>query len=219
MKTKKVSLVLHQIKEMEIEERILQKAHELFTRIGIRSVSMDEIAAQLGISKKTIYHYYKDKDALVDGVLEIEISKKIVDCAKTKLKRENAVHEIFVEMDILEELFATFNPSVLFDLEKYHPVAFKKFTDHHNSFMYQNIRENIETGIAEGNYRQGIDLDIITKYKIGSMFLVFNSNYFPHGGYPLSKLCLEITDHFLHGLVTPKGKELIDKYKQERQKE
>jgi len=197
----------------------LQKAHELFMRIGIRSVSMDEIAGQLGISKKTIYNSFKDKDALVDGVLDIEIGKKVVDCAITKEKRENAVHEIFLEMDILEEMFATFNPSVLFDLEKYHPSAFKKFTDHHNTFMYQKIKENIETGIAEGNYREGIDLDIITRYKIGSMFLVFNMNYFPHGDYQLPKLCLEITDHFLHGLVTPKGKELIDKYKQQRQKQ
>ena len=196
----------------------MQKAHELFMRIGIRSVSMDEIAGQLGISKKTIYNSFKDKDALVDGVLDIEISKKVVECTITKEKRENAVHEIFLEMDILEEMFATFNPSVLFDLEKYHPSAFKKFTDHHNTFMYQKIKENIETGIAEGNYREGIDLDIITRYKICSMFLVFNMNYFPHGDYQLPKLCLEITDHFLHGLVTPKGTELIDKYKQERQK-
>ena len=203
---------------MEIQERILQKAHELFMRIGIRSVSMDEIAGQLGISKKTIYNSFKDKDALVDGVLDIEISKKVVDCAITKEKRENAVHETFLEMDILEEMFATFNPSVLYDLEKYHPSAFKKFTEHHNTFMYQKIKENIETGIAEGNYRAEIDLDIITRYKIGSMFLVFNMNYFPHGDYQLPKLCLEITDHFLHGLVTPKGKELIDKYKQQRQK-
>jgi len=203
---------------MEIQERIIQKAHELFMRYGIRSVSMDEIASQLGISKKTIYLYYKDKDAVVDGVLDIEMNRMECDCTGTKKDAENAVHEMFLALDIMEEMFAGFNPSILFDLEKYHPLSFKKFTEHHNAYLYQNIKENLDRGIVEGNYRSEINTDIVTKYRIGSMFLIFNMNYFPHGTYPLSKLCVEITDNFLHGLVTPQGQELITKYKLERKK-
>jgi len=201
-----------------MEERILQKAHELFMRIGIRSVSMDEIAGQLGISKKTIYQYYKDKDALVDGVLDIIMKRKEYDCAHTKEICENAVHEIFLSMDVMEELMAGCNPSILYDLERYHPTSFKKFTDQNNSYLYAAIKDNLEKGVSEGLYREEIDMDIMSKFRIGSIFLVFNTNYFPHGNYQLLNLCTEITDHFLHGLVTPKGKELIDKYKQQRQK-
>ena len=204
---------------MEIGERIVQKAHELFMRYGIRSISMDEIAKELGISKKTIYQSYKDKDALVDGVLDIEMNRMECDCSQAEEKAENAVHELFLALDIMEELFKGFNPSILFDLEKYHPIQFKKFTEHHNAYLYETIKKNLEKGIAEGNYRQEIDVDIITKFRIGSMFLIFNMNYFPHGSYPLSKLCVEITDNFLHGLVNSKGVELINKYKQERKKQ
>ena len=207
------------LEDMEIGERIVQKAHELFMRYGIRSISMDEIAKELGISKKTIYHSYKDKDALVDGVLNIEMNRMECDCSQTKEEAENAVHELFLALDIMEELFAGFNPAILFDLEKYHPKQFKRFTDHHNAYLYETIKENLLKGITEGNYRQEIDVDIITKFRIGSMFLIFNMNYFPHGSYPLSRLCVEITDNFLHGLVTPKGQELINKYKQERKKQ
>jgi len=204
---------------MEIQERIVRKAHELFMRFGIRSVSMDEIAAQLGISKKTIYHSYKDKDALVDGVLDIEMNRMECDCSKTKEECENAVHEMFLALNIMEEMFAGFNPSILFDLEKYHPKAFKKFTEHHNAYLYETIKENLDRGKMEGLYREDIDTDIITKYRIGSMFLIFNMQYFPHGSYPLSKLCVEITDNFLHGLVTNEGLNLINKYKLQRQKQ
>ena len=204
---------------MEIGERIVQKALELFMRYGIRSISMDEIASQLGISKKTIYHSYKDKDALVDGVLDIKMNRMECDCFSIRKDSENAVHEMFLGLDIMEEVFAGFNPSFLFDLEKYHPKEFKKFTEHHNAYLYETIKDNLEKGMAEGNYRPEIDVDIIAKYRIGSMFLIFNMNYFPHGSYPLSRLSIEITDNYLHGLVTPKGKELITKYKLQRQKQ
>jgi len=201
---------------MTTEERIVKKAHELFMRFGIRSVSMDEIASQLGMSKKTIYHYYKDKDALVDGVLNIEMNEKECQCTSTQQGCKNAVHEIFLTMDYLEGMFAGFNPSILYDLEKFHPNSFLKFTEHHNLFLYGIIKNNLEKGIAEGNYRLNINTDIVAKYRIGTMFMIFNTTYFPLGKYSLATLCMEITDNFLHGLVTPQGKELIDEYKKER---
>ena len=204
---------------MEIQERIVTKAHELFMRFGIRSISMDEIASQLGISKKTIYQSYKDKDSIVDGVVDIKLNCMECDCSKIKEVSQNAVHEMFLGLDIMEEVFAGFNPSFLFDLEKYHPKEFKKFTNHHNTYLYQTITNNLEKGISEGNYRPEINVDIIAKYRIGSMFLIFNMHYFPHGSYPLTRLSVEITDNFLHGLVTEKGKELINRYKTERQKQ
>lgn len=203
---------------METQERILHKAHELFMRYGIRSVSMDEMAAHLGISKKTIYQFYADKDALVEGVVNIEMNKTEGNCKLHKTECENAVHETFLALDSIEEIFASFNPSILYDLEKYHPKAHKKFTEHHNKFLYAIIKDNLERGIADGLYREEINIDIITKYRIGTVFMIFNDDHFPHGKYSLSKIITEITDNFLHGLVTPKGQKLIQKYKQQRLK-
>ncbi len=211
---------MHPLKRaMETQERILNKAHELFMRYGIRSVSMDEIAAHLGISKKTIYQFYADKDTLVDAVLAIEIENMECDCARHKGESENAVHEIFLAMDTIEEMFSSFNPSILYDLEKYHPKGYKKFMEHHNNYLYSIIKDNIDRGIAEVNYRKEINTDIITKYRIGTMFMIFNPNVFPHGKYNLGNLCKEITDNFLHGLVSPAGLKQITKYKLQRQKQ
>lgn len=203
---------------MEAQERIVSKAHELFMRYGIRSVSMDEVANHLGMSKKTIYQFYADKDALVEDVMDIEISEKQEECSRHRRKSENAIHEIFMAVDNLLELLTKMNPSLIFDLEKYHPKAFKKYNEYKNSFLYTLIKENIEWGKKEGLYREEIQADIMSRFRLASIFLVFNPDLFPHGKHSLPVLVTEITDNFLYGLVTLKGQKLIQKYKQQRQK-
>jgi AcrR family transcriptional regulator len=201
---------------MEIHERIRQKADELFRRYGIRSVTMDEIAAQLGMSKKTIYQYYTDKDQLVDAVAVDEIQFSQECCMKDAAAAENAIEEIFRVMEFVEVMFRNMNPSMLHDLEKYHPLGYKKFLDHKNKFLYEMVKKNIERGIKEELYRPEIDVEIMSRYRLESMMFAFNSNLFPTSKFNLVKLHHEILEHFLYGLATLKGYKLILKYKQQR---
>jgi AcrR family transcriptional regulator len=201
---------------MEIQERIRQKADELFRRYGIRSVTMDEIATQLGMSKKTIYQYYTDKDQLVDAVAVDEIQFSQECCMKDAAVSANAIEEIFRVMEFVEVMFRNMNPSMLHDLEKYHPVGYRKFLDHKNKFLYDMVRKNIERGIKEELYRPEIDIEIMSRYRIESMLLGFNTELFPPSKFNLVKLQQEILEHFLYGLATLKGYKLILKYKQQR---
>ncbi|GAC1526089.1 MAG: hypothetical protein NVS3B15_01710 [Sediminibacterium sp.] len=203
---------------MEPQERIVTKAHELFMRYGVRSVSMDEIANHLGMSKKTIYQFYADKDALVDDVIDIEINVNQGECTRHRQKSENAVHEIFMAVEMMQELLTKMNPAVIFDLEKYHPRAFRKYADHKNKFLYGCIRENLECGKREGLYREEMQTDIMARFRLASVFLIFNPDFYPHNKHSLAGLMIEITDNFLHGLATSQGRKLIQKYKQQRQK-
>ena len=187
-------------------------------RYGVRSVSMDEIAAHLGISKKTIYQYYSDKDALVEGVVGIEISKNERECSVQHQLSENAVHEIFIAVDMVQEMLTHMNPSLIFDLEKYHPKAFKKYNDHKNKFLYDIIKDNLERGIRDGLYREELKIDIMARFRLASMFLIFNPELFPHNKHSLSEILDEVTDNFLYGLTTAKGQKLIQKYKLQRLK-
>ena len=107
------------------KERIMVKAEELFMQFGIRSVSMDDIANNLGMSKKTLYQYYADKDELVDAVIGDHINGIETECLNWRTHAKDAIHEIFLTMEhILEEL-SNMNPMLLHDLEKFH-------TDHFN---------------------------------------------------------------------------------------
>ncbi|HEX9511915.1 MAG TPA: TetR/AcrR family transcriptional regulator [Puia sp.] len=203
---------------MEVKERILSKAADLFMRYGIRSITMDEIAAQLGISKKTIYQFFTDKDDMVTAVIDLEIQKNQMDCIEFRNQSENAVHQIFLTLESLEELLKSTNPLMLYDLEKHHPRSFKKLREFKYEFLYRVILDNLQWGIAEELYRADIQLDIVVKSRIESAFLVFNLDLFPHSRYKISEVNYELSMLFIHGIVTAKGKKLIEKYTIERNK-
>lgn len=183
---------------------------------GIRSVSMDEIANHLGMSKKTIYQYFKDKDALVEGVINIEIERHHEEFSRYATISENAIHEIFLALDTAQEMFKHMNPSVMFDLQKYHSTAFEKFRTHKNTFFYDITKVNIERGKKEGLFRANIDVDVLTRYRLANMFLMFDFEHFPSNKFTPIQIISETTDNFLHGMATQHGLTIIDQYKQER---
>lgn len=203
---------------MEAKERILVKARELFHRYGIRSVSMDDIAAQLGMSKKTLYQYYTDKDELVNAVFDTELAINKSNCLGCLKKGENAIHEVFLSFDILEEMLKTMNPSVLFDMQKYHPSAYKKFHDFRNEFLYKIIKTNLDKGVKEGLYRKEIDTDILSRYRLHNLLLSFNPEVFPAIKTNPIYIEQQLLECFLFGLASPKGQKLIQKYKSQRNK-
>lgn len=201
---------------MEMQERIIEKSHELFMRYGIRSISMDEIASQLGISKKTIYQYFADKDALVDAVVDIEICNNEKECQIHKQQCENAIHEVFLAMDMVHEMLKGMSPSILFDLRKFHPQCYQKFNNHKHSFFYSVIKNNLERGIEEGLYRPEINPDILSRFRIACMFLIFEPDVFPPAKTNITEVLWQTTENFLYGLTTTKGSKYLTKYKQQR---
>lgn len=187
-------------------------------RYGIRSVSMDEIANHLGMSKKTIYQFFSDKDALVEAVIDIEISDTTSECEEHRKRSENPVHEVFLAVDMTQELLKNMNPALMYDLEKYHSGAFQKISEHKNKFLFDIIRTNLEKGIEDELYRPEINVDILTRYRLATTFLMFNPEVFVLGKNSLPQVMEEISDNFLYGIVTAKGLKLIHKYKQQRLK-
>jgi TetR/AcrR family transcriptional regulator, cholesterol catabolism regulator len=202
----------------DTQKRIQQKAHELFMRYGIRSMNMDEIANRLGMSKKTIYQYFEDKDALVDAVIDDEIEQTQVECKLTQNDSKNAVDEIFQVMEYIDQQFREINPLVLYDLQRYHHKAFTKFLEHKNSFLLQVIRLNLERGKQEELFRPELDVEIIARHRLESMMLAFNMEVFPSGRFNLAAISRELIEHYLFGLVTLKGYKLVLKYKNQRLK-
>jgi AcrR family transcriptional regulator len=201
---------------MEAKERIQAKAEELFMQYGIRSISMDDIAAQLGMSKKTLYQYFDDKDKLVDAVVEAELCTGQDNCTLCRQQSKDAVEEIIITMDQIAEQFRNMNPVVLYDLEKFHPVSYRKFLKHKNEFLLDVIRKNMERGIEEELFRPEINVDVMSRFRLESMMIAFNIMVFPPRRYKLVDVTQEIIEHYLYGLATLKGHKLILKYKQDK---
>jgi AcrR family transcriptional regulator len=203
---------------MGVKTRILQKAHDLYMRYGIRSVTMDEIALQAGVSKKTIYQFFEDKDALVEAIVLEKIKFAQQCCDQDKEAARNAVEEIFRTMQMMEEMFRNMNPAVMFDLQKHHPLAFSKFEKHKSEYVYNIIRQNLVRGIEEGLYREEINIDIIALYRVETMLILFNPVFQFKGTYNIADIEKEIVLHYLFGIASPKGYKLILKYQLDRNK-
>ena len=218
--TKRVSVVLHpnMTDILTTGVRIKQQAKELFMQFGLKSVSMDDIATKLGISKKTIYQFYSDKDALVEEVIQSLIYHNQQCCEMDQRKADNAVHEIFLAMDFIMEIFRTMNPSLLFDMQKYYPVAYQKFAKHKNDYLFGVIQNNLTRGVAEELYRPDLKIDVLARFRVESMMLPFNPEFHTKVKQNLADVEEEITLHFLFGLVSAKGYKLAAKYQQDRLK-
>jgi AcrR family transcriptional regulator len=201
---------------MEPKERISAKAEELFMQFGIRSVSMDDIAHSLGMSKKTLYQYYADKDELVNAMIDNHIREMQTDCEGCREAASNAIHEIFITMERIVDDLGSINPMVLYDLEKFHYKAFQRFKEHKDKYLFRVVRNNIEWGVREGLYRDDIDVDIMSKFRIESMMIPFNVAVFPPGKYNLGHISEMIIQNFAYGLATIKGHQLIQQYNEQR---
>lgn len=215
--TSKVSLVLCPIMtDLATKERIKETAHGLVMQYGIRSVSMDDIANALGMSKKTIYQYFADKDELVVAVVGDVIRKSEQDCERDQAQAENAIHEIFLAMEMVVEMFRSMNPSIVYDMHKYHPNAFRLFQQHKNEYLYNVMKENILKGIKEELYRPEIDVEIMARFRVESIMVTFNPEFQRSLKNSMAEIQTELIIHFLYGLVTLKGYKLILKYQQAR---
>ena len=203
---------------MEINDRIKRKADELFRRYGVKSVTMDEIASQLGVSKKTIYQSFADKNQLVDEVIVDMLGLQRSFCMESMTNAENAVHEVFLTMESMEKLFMNMNPSFVFDVERGNPSTYKKFLDFKYNFILGIMKKNIIRGKEEGLYRENLNEDLIAKFRLETMMLPFNEEVFPRDQFPLIALHQELIEYNLYGMVTLKGYKLITKYQKKRDK-
>jgi len=200
---------------MDIKTRIQEKALEMFMRFGIRSVSMDEIASQLGMSKKTLYQHFVDKDQLIEAVVLDDIRQGEQECLAGCEEASNAIEEVFFLMRSVLKQIRQMNPVVLYDLQKFHPKAFRHFNQHKNEFILSMVKKNMRRGIEEELYREDISIDVLAKYRLESMFILFNMDVFPPDKFNVAEVTRHIMEHFTFGIATPKGFKLIQKYRKE----
>ncbi|MDZ4747699.1 MAG: TetR/AcrR family transcriptional regulator [Saprospiraceae bacterium] len=183
----------------------LERVEKLFLRFGIKSITMDDVAADLGISKKTLYQMVESKDDLVIKVLERHISREKEQCINLSAVAPNALEEIFIIMDSNSQEMAQMKTNIINDLQKYHRPAWELLQKFHYDFVYQVIRQNLHRGRKEGLYRDNFVIDILAKLHLATAFNMFDPTLFPDGNTERVVLFNEYMMHYLHGIVSPKG--------------
>ncbi|MFN4145757.1 MAG: TetR/AcrR family transcriptional regulator [Runella sp.] len=195
-----------------MKERILEKAQELFFRYGVKSVTMDDIARELGISKKTIYQHFTDKDAMVyAGVLAHFDHERCVS-EKMQAQAPDPIAEVVMASEQLRQMLTGMNPTMIFDIKRYYPQAWVAFTEFKNGFILDNIRQNLKKGIEMGLYRGNLNVEVLAKLRNEEIELGFDAQIYPPQKFNLLEVQLAMLDHFLRGIVTSKGLKLYENY-------
>lgn len=204
----KKDIILHPV---EKKEQIIMQAFELFMKYGIKSMTMDDIAKNMSMSKKTLYQYFANKDELVNAVLDKHL--EIDQCQVKSLlsSKNNAIDDLMQIATTINETLKRIHPSIHYDLEKYHPAAWKKFGDHKRNFIYESIKQNIIKGIKEELYRNDINTEIIATLYVSKADVIFDASVFPADRFAFNRVYLEMLKQHIRGIATTKGLKYLEK--------
>jgi AcrR family transcriptional regulator len=193
-------------------ERIIQGGEELFLKAGIKSVTMDDIAKHLGMSKKTIYHFFNDKNDLVIALVKKKLEED--ECQINKIIEEsaNVMEEMINMMKCSEEIFSRINPIVIHDMQKYHPDAWSQFQQFKANVLVKTLEDLLTKGIKQGFIRPEIDVKILAKMRVNQVEMGFNTSIFPIAHFSTWKVQYQLLEHFNYGICTIKGHKLLDQY-------
>jgi TetR/AcrR family transcriptional regulator, cholesterol catabolism regulator len=201
------------MKSGNTEERILKETGVMFFRHGIRTITMDDIASMLGISKKTIYLYYRDKGELVKSFTDTELKLQENEMFNIRRESTDAVDEILKLMIHLGNFLNRVNPAVFYDLQKYHPLSWNSFKVFKEKVIIGFVEDNLKRGIHKELYRKELKIKILARLRIEEVEMGFNPSIYSPEKFRITDIQLALIDHFLHGIVTIKGFKLIEKYK------
>jgi AcrR family transcriptional regulator len=197
---------------METKGNILKGVDGLFMRFGLKSITMDDIASKLSMSKKTIYQYFKDKDSLVSEFVKGFLDQQKIELLKIRKESKDVIEELVKTSEYLKTKVCNVNPVVLLDLRKYHPAAWKIFQDHKKEFIQNHISETLRNGMFDGYFRKNMNVKIISRMRIEQIEQGYNPDIFPVEEFPSSDVQIQLFDHFVYGICTLKGHQLLNQY-------
>lgn len=202
------------MEEIDTREKILEGTEALFMKYGIRSVTMDDIARHLSVSKKTLYQHFADKDDLVFKISELYLDRSFRQYEEIATISKNSIEELSRISVCMKRDMENLNPSMLFDLQKYHSRAWGLYTEHKVKIISESVVRNIRKGIEDGFYRADINPDILAITRIILIEAAFNPELFPKDRFNFVEVQTQLFDLFVYGLCTEKGKKLFQKYKE-----
>ena len=190
---------------MEDLQKILDAAEQLFRLYGIRSVTMDDIARELGMSKKTIYASIENKDDLVERMVIRHIRQEKEGVALIQAQATNALEEMWEISRMVRRQIHDINPSLIFDLQRYHRSAWAHFEKFQQEFIFALTLHNLERGQQEALYRAEINPDFIARIHTACMPIFTNLEMFPREHYPPEVLHREYLNYHIQAIATAKG--------------
>ena len=198
---------------MTTRDRIIEEAAHMFRTYGIRAVTMDMLASQMGMSKRTIYEVFRDKDELLGGVMTWMAAKQADLIKQSLASSENVIEAIFKMMDSMMEHYRKMSPAFKLDMRRYHNEAIRKL-ENNEVLPYDNSRQILVQGIREGLFREDIDIEITDRCLRG-VTRMSNDKEIPEG-FENEEVIRDFFINYLRGISTQSGLDLINLYEKKR---
>jgi AcrR family transcriptional regulator len=198
---------------MDQLQKILTSAVELFRQYGMKAITMDDIARRAGISKKTLYQHFANKNEVVNESVQWYKDQVCDMCNMQMAESDNAIEAMVKMLAFMDNMNKEMNPMLLFELQRYFPDAYKTFREQLEVRDVGMLRDNIQRGIEEGLFRPEINPDLMARYRLESSLMILQPNLLVNNRNELISVALEIGEHFLYGIMTEKGIKLYHKYK------
>jgi AcrR family transcriptional regulator len=190
--------------------KILEKSQELFLNLGFKSVTMDEIANSLGISKKTLYKHYSNKTQLVEEVTDYLFDNICCEIDSVYDLNLNPIEELFEIKKVVLQNLKDEKSSPQYQLQKYYPKIYFELKNKQFEVMQGSIKENLNTGINLNLYRAEIDIEFISRLYFHGLVGVRDRDLFPLQQYSMNNLITNYLDYHLRGIATEKGIEELE---------
>lgn len=187
-------------------------------QMGIRNVTMDNIASEMGMSKKTLYQWFKNKQELVDSISQAHLNREKSRFLATTEQSVNSIHELILVSNCLRESMSEMKANVLNDLQKFYPNSWAMYNRFKEEVMLKTIKDVIQRGQKEGFFRSEIDPDILAVMRIEQVQTFLMNHAYGTSQKELTTIQLQLFDHFVHGLFTPEGLALYNEYTKEKLK-
>ena len=196
---------------MDNRTRILEGAAELFRVYGVKAVTMDSLASHLGMSKRTIYEIFSDKDELLIGVLSLMAEKQRMLVSRVLNESDNSISAIFRLIEINNDHFQNMSPAFQADMKRFHTEVLMKKSDKCEMPDYKNNKEVIERGIKEKLFRKEINAELVNTCIYSLFRSVMNGDLYPFEEFSRREIIRNTVLNYLRGIATPEGLELISK--------
>ncbi|MBV7528568.1 TetR/AcrR family transcriptional regulator [Chitinophaga sp. sic0106] len=197
---------------MVVRERIMDAARKMFRSYGVKGVTMFDIARDCGISKKTLYEHFEDKQSLISESMRELLDDHIRFNATNQTDSANAIEEHMHQMQFIRSKARTLNPVMLYEIEKYHPDTWKEVVSFKTDRILYSIKENLRRGITEGLYRKNLDIDIVARMRQLQLEAAFDPSHYPADQYEIHNVMDEVTTHYIMGITSSQGQQVAYQY-------
>lgn len=192
-----------------MKDKIVNKAKEMFLKLGFKSITMDDIACEMGISKKTIYKYFANKELLIEESVQI-IHKEIHEIiTEITAKNYNAIEENFEIRRMFDDMFKTTDTSPIYQLKKHYPDVYEKVLEYQIQECEDCFRQNIEKGITQGLYRKDLNIEAYVKFYYSLIFTINENTRSEREAFALE---MEALQYHTRAMSTSKGIEELEKH-------